>query len=324
MSKSKHLVIIHGRDKKPVCEEMLKLTIQSLVAGLGRVDETAAKKFNEGAIQLSFIYYGDINNGLLLKRHPELKKIMHEINGNWYVKDDYYDEDMERLIQRLTSSLNAENYRELLQGQEQIALRDDLARTISPFVSLFDMSYRAIRRLLPDLGAYLTSRVVGSEIRERLQKPLANALQKDDVMLISHSMGCMVSYDVLWKFSRMSEYKHLWDKKLNIWLTIGNPLGEPSVSKGLYDSDEPEDGKYPTNIKNWININAVDDYIAHDLTMEDDFRPMLHERLVNHIIDEPPIYNFWKDHMGRCNPHNLFGYLNHPDVAKHVAKWMNG
>ncbi|MNY71903.1 hypothetical protein D3C86_2103520 [compost metagenome] len=49
---------------------------------------------------------------------------------------------------------------------------------------------------------------------------------------------------------------------------------------------------------------------------------MLHERLVGGITDGPEIYNLWIDHLGKCNPHNLFGYLNHPDVALQVAKWI--
>lgn len=320
---SKHLVIIHGRDKKPECEKLLGLIKKALVAGLRRVDEDAANQLDKGELPITLAYYGDINNRLLLARRPKLKSIMHQVNGNWYVEDDYYDEDLQRLMERPLTQFDRKHYDEHMRDHKLIGLQDDIAQAVSPLFSLFELSNRIIRSVLPDLGAYLNSRVVGSEIRERLQEPLAKALhQYDDVMLISHSMGCMVAYDVLWKFSRMSEYKHLWDKRVNVWLTIGNPLGEPFVSKGLYDSDEPFDGKFPRNIKKWINVNAVDDYIAHDTTIADDFSPMMKEGLIEHIKDEPTIYNFWKDHNGRCNPHNLFGYLNHPDVSAHIAKWI--
>lgn len=323
---SKHLIIIHGRDKKPVCEEMERFVRLSLTAGLRRVDERAAHLLEEEAVKLSFVYYGDINNRLLLEKQVGMSQedYWFEQKGKWYVRACYYHEDLERLIARPTAELNQKAYSELVRDQPWITFRDELAGAISPFLSLFDMSYRAIRKLLPDLGAYLDSRRVGSEIRERLQAPLGKALGgSEDVMLISHSMGCMVSYDVLWKFSRMSEYKQLWNQKLKVWLTIGNPLGEPSVMKGLYDSNEPEDGRYPTNVEQWVNINAVDDYIAHDQTIADDFRPMLDRGLVREVIDESPIYNLWRDQRGRCNPHNLFGYLNHPTVARQVANWIN-
>lgn len=323
---TKRLVIIHGRDKKPDRETMLRLVKKSLITGLERVNENAAKKVSLEEIPITFVYYGDINNALLLekiKENPKLMERMKEVNGNWYVQDDYYDHDLQVLIERPTEQLTKKNYHQLIKDQKLLSLVDEAATVVSPFLSLFDMSYDLIRALLPDLGAYLNSRVVGSEIRERLQSSLAKALNKDeDIMLISHSMGCMVSYDVLWKFSRMSEYRHLWGKKINVWLTIGNPLGEPAVKKGLYDSNEPRDGRYPKNIKKWINISAVDDYIAHDTSVEDDFDQMVNEHLVEKITDESLIYNFWKDQFGKCNPHNLFGYLNHPHVANQIANWI--
>lgn len=323
---SKHLVIIHGRDKKPVCEVMEGLVRKSLAAGLRRVDEDTASMLEKGAVKLTFVYYGDINNRLLLERQDMKPREDYWIkqHGKWYVRPDFYEEDLQRLIARPTAELNKEAYKELVRDQPWITFKDELAGAVSPFLSLFDMSYRAIRKLLPDLGAYLDSRVVGSQIRERLQAPLGKALNDgEDVMLISHSMGCMVAYDVLWKFSRMSEYKQLWQRRVQVWLTIGNPLGEPSVLNGLYDSNEPEDGRYPTNVNKWININAVDDYIAHDQTIADDFRPMISRQLVQELSDGPAIYNLWKDNKGRCNPHNLFGYLNHPDVASQVARWIS-
>ncbi|MGW8957587.1 hypothetical protein [Paenibacillus sp. NPDC055715] len=321
---TKHLVIIHGRDKKPKCEEMLRLIKIALIAGLRRVNEEAAQKLEQEHITLTFIYYGDINNRLLLPNSQIRDVFEKDSNGEFYVPDHYYDESLEQLINRPTDQMTPEEYNRLIANEPLIHSYDEIAKILSPYLSLFGMSTRAIKKLLPDLGAYLTSRVVGSQIRERLQAPLAKALSSgDDVMLLSHSMGCMVAYDVLWKFSRMSEYKHLWEHKVNDWLTLGNPLGEPAVKRSLYDSNEPDDGMYPINIRHWTNINAVDDYIAHDATIEDDFSLMLSRNLIESIDDQPLIQTFWKDsHTGRSNPHNFFAHLNHPKVAEHVADWI--
>ncbi|WP_431090018.1 hypothetical protein [Paenibacillus sp. 8b26] len=321
---TKHLVIIHGRDKKPRCDEMLRLIKKALIAGLRRVNEEAAQKLEQEQILLTFSYYGDINNRLLLESRPRYRKLFEEDDGDFYVPDHYYDESMEQLINRPTDHMTPEEYERLIANEPTIHFYDDAAKILSPYLSLFGMSTRAIKRILPDLGAYLTSRVIGSQIRERLQPPLAEALSSgEDVMLLSHSMGCMVAYDVLWKFSRMSEYKHLWEHKVNEWLTLGNPLGEPAVKRSLYDSNEPDDGMYPANIRHWTNINAEDDYIAHDATVEDDFHLMLNRNLIESIDDQPLIQTFWKDsHTGRSNPHNFFAYLNHTKVAEHVADWI--
>ena len=119
-------------------------------------------------------------------------------------------------------------------------------------------------------------RTIGSRIRERLHTPLKNALLKDeDVCLVAHSMGTMVSYDVLWKFSRMSEYKDVQRAKnpVSLFLTLGSPLGEAGVKANLYDSNERNHrggtDKFPKDIiKNWHNVAAYDDFVSHDPSLK--------------------------------------------------------
>lgn len=107
--------------------------------------------------------------------------------------------------------MNRRAYRKILRENDDLRFLDDAARAISTVAaisSLTTLKMQVIKRATRDIGAYLMTRKVGSEIRERLQGPLKKALKaKDDVCLISHSMGCIVAYDVLWKFSRMSEYR---------------------------------------------------------------------------------------------------------------------
>lgn len=73
---------------------------------------------------------------------------------------------------------------------------------------------------------------------------------------------------------------------------------------------------------NWINIRAVDDFVAHDGDIKDDFHQMLERNLLRSITDEPEIYTFWVDEKGKCNPHKLYGYLNHPVVSEKVLDWL--
>jgi hypothetical protein len=41
------------------------------------------------------------------------------------------------------------------------------------------------------------------------------------------------------------------------------------------------------------------------------------------IEDIQRIYTFWKDNNGHCNPHKLYGYLNHPTIAKKLINWIS-
>lgn len=202
---------------------------------------------------------------------------------------------------------------------------DEAASIISGIASFIGLSDNVIRKATPDMGAYLMTRKVGSEVRMRLQSHLKKALiANEDICLVSHSMGCIVSYDVMWKFSQMSEYKDVQNSggKVNQWLTLGNPLGEPGVIDNLYDSGDKEDGKYPKHIiNNWINVSARDDFVAHDDSIENDYKAMKDRKYLKSIKDITNIYNFWEGSDG-SNPHKFYGYLDNPVVAKQIAKWL--
>lgn len=324
---TKHLILIHGRATKPNKVEKCRLLKKSLLSGLAHVDNFAAKAIEENRVKLSFAYYGDLLNNLLVAANPGLAKNMVRENDSWFERSNSYDADLARLLERPVSKFTAADYEAFLETVRDGRGLDDLARILSPGANFVGLTEAVIKNALPDLGAYLKSRVVASAIRERLQEPLLEALKAgDDIALVSHSMGCIVSYDVLWKFSRMSEYRSVWDRKVSLWLTLGNPLGEPAVKCELYDSNEPYDGKYPANIGTWLNISAHDDYVAHDGDVADDFNEMLQVRqqgrpLIGRIEDSDRIYNFWAGQDG-SNPHKFYGYLCHHAVAEHLATWI--
>lgn len=323
MSKKKHIIIIHGRSTKPQPHVKERLVMSALTRGLQRINNDAAKMIENQDVNVSVVYYGDVLNRIMLEHNPELKKEMICVQNKWYVPAENYEKQLEQLCNRSLYKHSEDDYYRLIKHQEVIKFGDDLATIISPVLSLFGISKNIIQKVLPDLGSYINSREVGSEIRERLQPILKKALSDgDDIALVSHSMGCIVAYDVLWKFSRMSEYKEVWDKKVSLWMTLGNPLGDPAVKESLYDSNEPKDGMYPKNIIQWMNISAKDDFVAHDGDVRDDFSHMLSRNYIQRIIDLPEICTFWEDRKGQCNPHKLYGYLNHPVVARRLIDWM--
>ena len=141
-------------------------------------------------------------------------------------------------------------------------------------------------------------------------------------------MGCMVAYDVLWKFSRMSEYGDLraTGTRISRWITLGCPLGEAGVKANLYDSDEFDfqggTDKHPKDIiVDWFNFAAVDDFISHDATMKNDYSAMLKYGYLTSIRDIS-VYNCYT-FKGTSNPHKLYGYLVNPKCAAAVADWIN-
>lgn len=326
MPARKHLIVIHGRATKPSYGEKRRLVIESLQHGLERVDPRAANRMHDKKLDFSFIYYGDINNREIIAKDPGKKQELTGRNDPRYgggacEPAGSYNADLANMLARTDFSKKA--YRKFLGEVRDRRVLDDAASVISGVASLIGLNDNILRRVTPDMGAYLLTRKTGSEIRQRLQAPLYKALLSgDDICLVSHSMGCIVSYDVLWKFSQMSEYTDIQNSKsqVKLWLTLGNPLGEPGVIGNLYDSNEREDGKYPRNIiGEWLNISAEDDFVAHDDKIANDFRAM--KRLGTKIRDLPKIYNFWSGRDG-SNPHKFYGYLDNPTVAKQIAGWI--
>ncbi len=327
---TKHIIIIHGRATKPSGSKKQELVMKSLLHGLERVDKKAHNAVKKGKVKCSFVYYGDISNRLMIEKGAKAKKELTGRNDPEYdsapcEKPDSYDADLATLLARPTDAFSKADYRQLLADHKDRRWLNEAATVTSAVASLLGLNDEIVAKATPDMGAYLQSRKVGSEVRERLAGPLKPALlQGDDICLVSHSMGCIVSYDVLWKYSQMSEYRDIQNtgNRVSLWLTLGCPLGEPGVRQRLYDAAEPEDGQYPRNIiQNWVNVAAHDDFVAHDTKIADNFGVMRTRRWLGSIKDQR-IYNFWTGTDG-TNPHKFYGYLDHPDVARQIASWMN-
>lgn len=325
---SKRIIIIHGRNTKPAQSPYEALQKRALIQGLKRVNPAKAAALANGSIPIDFVYYGDVNNRLLAevkKNRDDLTQTDPAHNNAPCLPHD----EVEPAIAALAAirRYNKSAYNKILRDNKDFRWLDDAVRAFSTIAAITTATFlnmKAISHATADMGAYLLTRKVGSEVRARLQEKLIPALTAgDDICLIAHSMGCMVSYDVLWKLSRMSEYAHVrqGNPKVKLWLTLGCPLGEAGVKRNLYDGHERDRDRYPHDIiHDWVNIAAKDDFVAHDSTMKNDYRSMKRWGFVNSISDKH-IYNCYAAHE-TSNPHKLYGYLAHGVVGDCVSRWM--
>lgn len=324
----KRIIIIHGRNTKPAESTYENLQKKALIQGVARNDPAKAAKIANGSIRTDFVYYGDINNELLA-RTARIRKTLTETDpdnaGAKCIPHSEVQPALDALAQ--ISKFSKADYRKILRNNKDRRWLDDAARALSTIAAITTATFlneAVISLATADMGAYLLTRQTGSEIRSRLQEKLKPALMNgDDICLIAHSMGCMVSYDVLWKFSRMSEYSNVREQgnRVNLWLTLGCPLGEAGVKSNLYDGHERQKDRYPINIiRDWVNIAAKDDFVAHDTSMKDDYRAMRRWGFLDSITDKK-IYNCYAA-KGSSNPHKLYGYLAHGKVGEAVANWI--
>jgi hypothetical protein len=304
------LILVHGRDFKPVPAELLDLNIAAVSAGLERDCPEMLIAFH--AIDKQLAYYGDIANAWLRK------------TGKHY--DERLDVgDRRQALQELRSLQKRKQFGlkryERLPGKT--ALRELAADIAAPLLGSIGLAGILIGRVAADVNEYWDAEGdFGLRIRERVRTAIASALEQGrKVMLVSHGTGCIVAYDVLWQMSHHPEYAPRFaEMKIDQWLTLGAPLGDTTVRRRVFGAQSKGRGRYPTNVLAWHNVSAEDDYLCHDNTLADDYGEMLRLRLVSSIRDYR-IYNL-AVRYGKSNPHSSVGYLIHPRVTKIVADWL--
>ena len=196
----------------------------------------------------------------------------------------------------------------------RLFLNDDM--TIN-FLSISDF---IIHHFFSDLENYYSKTCIDSDnqskpAKEVIRNQMAKVLKKyrrRKILLIAHSMGTIISYDVL---------SHCVPKvKIDTFITIGSPLGIPIViSKIIHEQREfsgknISTAKVPVNIKrNWYNFSDLRDKVAIYYSLSDKF-----EKNVNNIetIDKI-VYNNFED-----NPHKSYGYLRAPEVAEVIHEFL--
>ena len=145
-----------------------------------------------------------------------------------------------------------------------------------------------------------------------INKRLIQVLEKyknDDIMLISHSMGSIIAFDIL-NFETPQT-------NVNSFITIGSPLGIPIViSKIAAEQKQKLNGinhmiTPPSVAKNWYNFSDILDKIAFNYELADDFSE--NDRGIK-PIDFLVINNY--EINGKRNPHKSFGYLRAPEFSK--------
>jgi hypothetical protein len=160
------------------------------------------------------------------------------------------------------------------------------------------------------------------KVRERLRVRLCEMLDRgDQIVLITHGTGSVVAYDVLWQLSHDPDYRDDYaQKKVDLFLTLGAPLGDLHIHKRLLGAKNRLSSRFPTNLISWHNVSAEDDYTCHDNTLADDFKMMMQERVISAVHDYR-IFNL-AVRYGKSNPHSSIGYYIHPRVSKILVDWL--
>ena len=304
------ILLVHGRDFKPAEQPLLDISLSALRSGIQR-DYTDHVDAYDMMVK-EFAYYGDLTNALL------------ESGGKQY--DEQLDlGDRNSALSRLKVIPARKRFgiRQYDRLPGKSALREFAADVAAPILGTIGLTMPLIRCVSKDGAEYLSAKTnYAQKVRERVRNKLCKMLDRgDQVLLMTHGLGCIAAYEVLWQLSHQAEFKDQYGgAKIDTWLTLGAPLGDTHIRKRLLGAKHVVGERFPTNVITWHNVAAEDDYLCHDNTLADDFRKMMHQRVVSAVHDHH-VYNL-AVRYGKSNPHSSVGYYIHPRVAKIVADWM--
>ncbi len=258
-------------------------------------------------IEIQMAYYGDVTNRFLGVDLSSLQK------GGTSRRT------LEELEAIPPSGFNKSSYSRL---PGRMSIRERLADLLSEVLPWIGLTDSLIDLVAPEMREYWNEETeFGSEVRKPLIKPLQAAFKRgDSICILAHSLGTMIAYDTLWKASHLSEWESFHKNKIDLFLTLGSPIGDRTVQSRLKGASIKGSRRFPHSIRKWINVAAVDDYVAHDSTVRNDFQTMLDQCLLQSIVDQR-IFNLSLLN-GVSDPHNVLGYLIHPAVANTLRAWV--
>ena len=303
----KTIILVHGRSWKPKKSDLESIWTEALRSGIARDFPNKLTAFDK--VNLSFVYYGDLSNQLLKSKggtQPPSSTAARK-------------KALEQLKQIPVNGFTKSAYRKI-PGKE--SFKEGVADALAPVLGFFHLTDNLVEKVAPDMRDYWNDdSEFGSTCRSRMTPHLKDAFDRNDsICVISHSLGTMISYDSLWKFSRSFDYPEYHSKKVDLFITTGSPLGDETVKRKLKGAKAKKERRYPKSIKNWLNVAAEDDYISHDQKIAGDFRNMKKYGLVKTLVDKR-VYNLSYPN-GKSNPHHSSGYLIHPNVSKAVSAWL--
>lgn len=300
----KIILAIHGLGNKPPNELLTQWWEKSIIEGLNNIDRSFKR------IPLEMVYWADI-------LHPEpLDLNTQDPEDPLFLAEPYLASSgssktgKEKLLTKLF------NYFE--QQLDRLFLNPDMS------LNFEKVTDHIIHKYFADLETYYMASPDNSEqaeiptrnlIRTRLQMALKKHRYKE-IMLLSHSMGTIISYDVL---NNLKEPNYI-----NTFVTIGSPLGLPiivsrifSEQKEIYKKDSVL--KTPGSVhKKWVNISDKEDMVALDHTLNDDFEANEFGIRAEDFF----VYNDYEIN-GERNAHKIYGYLRTPEVVNAIAEFLD-
>jgi hypothetical protein len=301
---SKIILGIHGLGNKPPYELLQRWWKQSICEGLSAIG------YPRRFLKFQVVYWANFI-------HPQpLNPAETDKENPLYLEDPYIP--AKDFSQKFTKRIRKKVLDYLEKQLDKLLLNEDLSINFSVITDFI------IHHFFNDLEVYYTKKregdiqngsSVNTSIRDQLLQTLKQ-YKKKDIMLIAHSMGSIIAYDVL--------IQNESDIEIDTLVTLGSPLGIPIIMKKIMteqkmELDEDRKLRTPDNIRNkWYNFSDLNDKIALNYDLGDDYGTNISRvQPIDQIV-----YNNYEI-RGERNPHKAYGYLRTPQVSRVIHNFLN-
>jgi hypothetical protein len=274
------LIFIHGREQETFEADYLKqLWTDTLKEGLKKNDLTLPDN-----VTIEFPYFGKLLKSMA--DNPDaipIEKVTTRSFKKSISENAFMYAYLNEVLARADPSAKGKATRDGLLNNETI---QKLLQKIDNIGFLGEFS---LKKMTKDVYLYLTH----SGIKKRINECVLAIMDNEPCVVVGHSLGSIVSYDVLKNNSTLH---------VNKLITVGSPLGIASVRKNL-----PQPIGMPSCVKNgWFNAYDDADFVALN-PLDAAYFPI-----------DPTIVNKNDVKNHTDNRHGIIGYLNDAVVAKTI------
>ena len=300
----KIIIGIHGLGNKPPERLLKNWWKKSIKEGLKAVGQPNIFFNFESVYWAKFLHPDPLNPKIEDKENP------------LYISEPYLP--AKNYIKKKPSELRKKILDYVEKQMDKLLLNEDKSINLSAVTDLI------IHRYFRDLELYYSSKCISENrkeclVRDILRNKLARIIEKHqdkEIMLIAHSMGSIIVYDVL-----TQTIPNLF---IDTLVTIGSPLGLPIVVSKIISEQKNllhrgNSIKTPENVsRNWYNFSDLEDKVAIDYSLAGDYQ--MNSRKIQ-VIDKA-VYNNYEIN-GHRNPHKAYGYLRTPELAEIITRFLN-
>lgn len=301
---AKVIIGIHGLGNKPPNEMLENWWREAMVEGL----EKLKKPFRLPTFEM--VYWADLLYERPLDEHISNKEDPYFLDEKYIPGIWDFKPEENSLRQKVLDFIEEQ--------LDKLFLNEDLT------VNYTKITDGVIHRYFKDLEMYYAEECLDENdqkcmTRTLIRDRLVEVIKKyngDDILLIGHSMGSIIAYDVLTFL--------LPDVDINTFVTIGSPLGFPVIQGKIaaewHDKRlVPPKLKTPPGVKkHWYNFADLKDRIALIYDLSENYQANWRGIIAEDFVVQNDYQN---NHV--FNPHKSFGYLRTPEFTNVLFEFSN-